>query len=64
MCNHRLYEVLIAFEASVIFGLLAGLLLVVLGASPLAAVCAGGATIVGCFGITMGAVTYVTKQGN
>ncbi|NNJ08165.1 hypothetical protein HHX38_29195 [Streptomyces sp. PKU-MA01144] len=55
---------LIAIEASVIFGLLAGLLVATLGASPLAAVCAGGATIAACFGIAMGAATYVTKQSN
>ncbi|WP_281289709.1 hypothetical protein [Streptomyces piniterrae] len=38
------------------------MLLAAFGMSPLAAVGAGGATIAGCFGLGMSAVSYIKKQ--
>lgn len=64
VCNHRVYEVVIVFEAAVITAFLAGIVLVLMGMSPIGAVAAGGATLAGFFGLSMAAVTYVRRHEN
>ena len=62
VCDHRVYEVVIMFETCVIFGVVVGAGLAVLGASLLGAVCAGGAAVPTCFGVGMAAIAYVKRQ--
>ncbi|MEW1672022.1 hypothetical protein AB0O47_02060 [Streptomyces noursei] len=53
---------LIAIEASVIIGFLAGILVVVLGMSPLSGVGVGGGTTVAVFTAAMTAIGYVSRS--
>jgi hypothetical protein len=59
--NHRVYEVVIVFEASVIIGLLAGVFMVALGMSPLPAVGVGGGATVAFFTAGMTAFGYINR---
>jgi hypothetical protein len=62
VCNHRVYDVLIVSEASVITGLLTGMSLAAFGMPPLAATGAGGAALAFVFGAAMSAVSYIRRQ--
>ncbi|MFB7572436.1 hypothetical protein [Streptomyces sp. NPDC056165] len=64
VCNHRVYEVVIIFLASVVAGLLAGLLWAALGMSSVSAIGTGAAVFAGVFGLCMTAVAYVKKQNS
>ncbi|WP_346097692.1 hypothetical protein [Streptomyces olivaceiscleroticus] len=62
VCNHRIYEVVIVFLIAVITGLITGVLLAMLGMSPISAVGAGAAALAGAFSLGMTAVAYIKKQ--
>ncbi|UQI44638.1 hypothetical protein M1P56_09900 [Streptomyces sp. HU2014] len=60
--NHRVYEVVIVFEAAVIVGFLAGVLMVALGMSSLPAVCVGGGAAAAVFTAGIAAFGYIHRQ--
>ncbi|MCM1967800.1 hypothetical protein [Streptomyces sp. G1] len=60
--NHRVYEVVIVFEAAVIVGFIAGVLMVALGMAPLLAVGVGGGAAVTVFTAGLAAFGYVHRQ--
>ncbi|MCZ0974845.1 hypothetical protein O1L55_33390 [Streptomyces albulus] len=60
--RHRVYDVLILFEASVIVGLVAGILMVALGMSPLSGVGVGGGAMVAAFTAGMTAIAYINRS--
>ncbi|MCX4987134.1 hypothetical protein [Streptomyces sp. NBC_00572] len=62
--NHRKCTVVILLLASLVAALLAGIGWSLLGGEPLAAVAAGGAAFASCFGIGLGAATYLREQGS
>lgn len=64
VCNHRVYEVLLCLQASVILGFLAGILLATLGKQVPTAVGAGAGAFATCFGLSLTAVAYIKKQDN
>ncbi|KJY43031.1 hypothetical protein VR41_05035 [Streptomyces sp. NRRL B-1568] len=60
----RIVDVAITILVALVLGLVAGIGLAALGASPLDAVGGGAATFAGTFGVGMKAVSYVKQQGN
>ncbi|WP_143201156.1 hypothetical protein [Streptomyces uncialis] len=60
--NHRVYEVVIVFEASAIIGLLAGIFMVALGMAALPAMAVGGGTAVAIFTGGMTAFAYINRH--
>ncbi|MZD05791.1 hypothetical protein GTW43_11940 [Streptomyces sp. SID5785] len=61
-CDHRALEVSLLLSASTVVGLMAGILLTVLGTAPGPAVAGGAAALAGAFGLGMSALSYVRKQ--
>lgn len=61
-CDHRLCVVVIIFLVSVLGGVLAGVILFLLGLSKAAAVVLGGAVVAGIFGIMMSAANYIARR--
>ncbi|MEV6551753.1 hypothetical protein AB0M57_23985 [Streptomyces sp. NPDC051597] len=56
-------EVTALFLGSTVVGLLAGVMLVVLGMAPVAAIGAGAGAFVGAFTLGLSTISYVKKQG-
>ncbi|OEJ41242.1 hypothetical protein AR457_09965 [Streptomyces agglomeratus] len=62
VCHHRVFEVLLVTETAAICGMLIGIVLAVIGVTPVPAMAAGGTVSAFVFGAGMNIVGYLKKQ--